>query len=42
MLNESKTKIDDLTTNMNKMWNFIKRGEKLEEDKKKLDGYKIP
>ena len=42
MLNESKAKIDDLTTNMNKMWDFIKKGKKLEEDKKKLDEYKIP
>jgi len=37
-----KGDMDDLTTNMNKMWNFIKRGKKLEEDKEKLDGYKIP
>ncbi len=41
-LNDNEKKIDDLTNQMNKMWEYIKRGEKLEEDKKKLDEYKIP
>lgn len=34
-------KINNLTNQMNNMWEYIKRGEKLEDDKRKLDEYKL-
>lgn len=41
-LAEQKQMKESLSKQMNKMWEYIKRGEKFEEDKKKLDEYKIP
>ncbi len=41
-LNDNEKRIDDLTTKMNNMWEYIKREEKLKKDKKQLDEYKIP